>query len=231
MTPQAGPVRLSTRLEQLVTTTQPGLRVADIGTDHGLLAAALLERGRAAHVIATDIASAPLARARRELGPRPGLELRQGDGLAPLAPGEVEAVVIAGMGGRRMRTMLERAPHVTARLQQIVLQPNRDWRLVRELIAARNWRLHGEHLLQNRERFFLTLDIRPSLPDAYATWDELDLEYGPLLRRELGPAFAALVAHRKAELCRILTRIRGRAPARQRQLERELNTLDRAPAR
>ena len=42
-----------------------GGAVADIGTDHGYLAAALIEEGRAEHVIASDLNLGPCEAARR----------------------------------------------------------------------------------------------------------------------------------------------------------------------
>ena len=67
---------ISARLLACCDYIAPGDRVADIGCDHGLLIAALLEDGRCDYGIAADINPQPLKKARRELGwtPRRGLE-------------------------------------------------------------------------------------------------------------------------------------------------------------
>lgn len=52
-----------------------------------------------------------------------GVDVRLGDGLAVLEPGEVSVVVITGIGGHRIAALLAAAPAVVARLSKIVLQP------------------------------------------------------------------------------------------------------------
>ena len=81
-----------------------GRSVADIGTDHGRLPAWLLRTGKVSHVIATDRAQGPLSGARARLGGL-SVELRLGDGLSVLDPGEVHTAVFAGMGGKGLRVV------------------------------------------------------------------------------------------------------------------------------
>jgi tRNA (adenine22-N1)-methyltransferase len=97
-----------------------GCSVADVGAGDGLLAAWLAEHGH--RVIATENKPGPLAVARVRLDPL-GVECRLGDGLSLLKPGEVEVVVIAGMGGGTIAGILAASPEVVASLRAAVLQP------------------------------------------------------------------------------------------------------------
>lgn len=54
------------------------------------------------------------------------IEIRMGDGLDTIVPGEVNAVVLAGMGGMLMIDILERGEEVVTRCDQLVLQPQSD---------------------------------------------------------------------------------------------------------
>ena len=100
-------MRLSRRLETILSMVPPGLSTADIGTDHGLVAAELISRGICPRVIATDLREGPLSAARalvKERGLQEKIDLRLGDGLAPLEPGEVQVILMAGMGGALVKS-------------------------------------------------------------------------------------------------------------------------------
>ena len=107
--------RLDRRLQAIADLVNPegrsGLRLADVGTDHGYLVSYLALTGQIAKGYACDINPQPLERARRTLeryGVQ-GVELRLSDGLAALTPEMVDRVVIAGMGGDMMVHILSQA--------------------------------------------------------------------------------------------------------------------------
>src|SRR5690606_28962071 len=103
-------MRLSARLLKLAGKVPDNAVIADIGTDHALLPIYLISTGRASRVIAVEVADGPYRQADRALrtfGMENAVELRKGDGLRALSPGEVDAAIIAGVGGRQMIAMLE----------------------------------------------------------------------------------------------------------------------------
>lgn len=90
--------------------------VADIACDHCTLSIALLKSGVAQRVIAVDVCASPLAtgqaKAARQLAPalRSCLELRLGDGLAPLAAADgVDTVCVVGVGAYSVLQILDPA--------------------------------------------------------------------------------------------------------------------------
>ena len=95
-------VHLRPRLNRALDMLRGSQTVADIGSDHGRLAVALLQQGAAERVIACDISAPSLEKARALCG-RCGLggrmDFRVADGLGGLHPGEADALVMAGMGG------------------------------------------------------------------------------------------------------------------------------------
>lgn len=92
--------------------------VADVGAGDGQLARHLAARGL--RVVATERRRASFALLRAAA---PELDCRLGDGLEVLRPGEVEGVVLAGMGGHSIAGILERSPAVARSLDWLVLQP------------------------------------------------------------------------------------------------------------
>ena len=106
---------LDARLAAAAQLARPGLPVADIGCDHGKLTAALALSGLYPRVIGSDLRAGPLEKARRTLAAahcQDRAELRLGDGLSVLRPGEVGTVVIAGVSAQTAWQMLEAAPWV-----------------------------------------------------------------------------------------------------------------------
>ncbi len=93
-------MRLPLRLKAVAFELNGINSFADIGTDHGKLPVYALLSGIVKRAVATDV-SAPSLRKAEMLSERESvkLDLRLGKGLEPLASGEVDAVVIAGMGG------------------------------------------------------------------------------------------------------------------------------------
>ena len=110
LTPQ-----LDARLQTAADLVRPGAAVADIGCDHGKLTAVLAAGGRCTKVIGADLRPGPLAKARATLekaGLADAVELRLGDGLSVLAPGEVDTVVLAGVSAQTSIDILSAAPWI-----------------------------------------------------------------------------------------------------------------------
>lgn len=119
-------MKLTERLEKVASLVPKSTSMADIGTDHGYLPLALLEEGKVERAIACDINRGPLERAREHiisLGREKDIALRLGGGLSVLEKGEVDGVVIAGMGGLMMRDILEADIDKAQALHWLVLQP------------------------------------------------------------------------------------------------------------
>ena len=95
-------VKISNRLTTAAALVTQGYTLADVGTDHGYIPIYLLQQKKIPSAIAMDINEGPLERAKEHIalyGLQAYIQTRLSDGVAALKPGEVEAVLIAGMGG------------------------------------------------------------------------------------------------------------------------------------
>ena len=104
---------LSPRLSMVGELVPVGARLADVGTDHAYLPAALILEGKIPWAVAADLRRGPLDRARttvREYGLTGKAAFRLCDGLTGIRPGEVDAVAVAGMGGGDHRRYSVRRP-------------------------------------------------------------------------------------------------------------------------
>ena len=118
-------IELSERLRMIASLVPKCEIIADVGTDHGYLAAWLLQNQIASHVFATDIHSGPLARAKQtasEYGLNEKMELHLCDGLQFPNASDAQAVILAGMGGETMISILQAASW-TLHNTVLILQP------------------------------------------------------------------------------------------------------------
>ncbi|MEW6307599.1 MAG: class I SAM-dependent methyltransferase [Bacillota bacterium] len=195
-------MRLPPRLRVLAGMVPPGATLADVGTDHALLPIALVSRGVCPRAVATEAAIGPYRRARLAvessgLGDR--IDVRLGDGLAPVAPGEAQAIVVAGLGGLEIVRILEGAGPVLASAECLIVQPNRDQPAVRRWLTANGWRLETESCVAG-EPPHVIIAARPGQPQAL---DEVECLFGPCLLADGAPAYRAWLERRRRRLARL----------------------------
>ena len=111
-----------------------GYTLADVGTDHGYIPIYLLQQKKIPAAIAMDINEGPLERAKEHIalyGLQAYIQTRLSDGVAALKPGEVEAVLIAGMGGGLVMHILKDGEKVCQSAKELILQPQSEIERVR----------------------------------------------------------------------------------------------------
>ena len=139
-------LELSPSLRTVADLVPEGARLADVGTDHAYLPAALILEGRIPFPIAADLRQGPLDRARatvREYGLTGKAAFRLCDGLRGIRPDEVDAIAIAGMGGETIAAILEAAPWTRERDVPLFSSPCPPCRICGAgwgRTAARLWR-------------------------------------------------------------------------------------------
>ena len=156
-------IELSKRMQSVADMIQPCDAVGDIGCDHAFVSIYLVEQRRAKRVIASDVRRGPIAIAKRNIEAMnlsDQIEIRMGDGLDTIVPGEVNAVVLAGMGGMLMIDILERGEEVVTRCDQLVLQPQSDIEKVRRYLVEKGYHLADEQMLIDAGKYYNLLDVR-----------------------------------------------------------------------
>lgn len=174
-------VKLSKRLKQIAEFVPLGTIVADIGTDHALLPSYLVQKRIAPRAIAIDVSKGPFEIAEKQVRSlllADKISVRLGDGLEPINPGEVQTVVIAGMGGATIKKILTKSPQVVAQLQRLILQPNVAAEFVRTWAFYNNWKIIDEEIICEDERFYEIIVLEPGRMEIE---DEIYLFLGPLL--------------------------------------------------
>lgn len=153
-------LQLQPRLRLLADLVPRGARLADVGTDHGYLPVYLLQKGAIRTAIASDVGAEPLAHARRTAAEY-GVELdcRHCDGLAGIAPDEVDTVVIAGMGGETIIAILTAAPWAKDG-PLLILQPMTRQELLRSWLPENGYCFAKEALVRDKGVLYPIFMIR-----------------------------------------------------------------------
>ena len=155
-------IHIGERLKTVASMVPLCQTMADIGTDHGYVPAYLALSGQCQYVIASDIAEGP-CRAAAETRNRYNLfgqmEIRTAPGLQGLRAGEAEAVVIAGMGGATIVSILEEDPEIVATVHTFVLQPMNAANLLRRWLVQHGYRIADEALCKENGHIYVIIKV------------------------------------------------------------------------
>lgn len=142
---------LTERLAAIANEIEKGESVADIGTDHGYLPMYLTKEEISPKVIMTDISKGSLNKARRncrELMPEVKFDFRNGNGLRVIKKGEVDVIVIAGMGGNLICDILGRDLGKAKSCKKLILQPRTAQGRLRAWLVRKGFDIVNEQLVR-----------------------------------------------------------------------------------
>ena len=189
-------MRLSERLERVVSFVRPCASAADIGTDHALVPVELVRRGIVKKALAMDVRPGPLSRAKEQIS-RAGLsdqiEPRLSDGLAALKPQEAETVIIAGMGGELIIRILTVDRHMWDSVAQWVLSPHSEVFKVRGWLLENGFSIEKEDMVCEDGKYYVLMDVRRAgsgIESPARDAEFVRLLYGDGLIRERNPVLA-----------------------------------------
>jgi len=150
-------LKLTDRLLKIASLVTEGKRVADIGTDHGYIPVYLLNQGKVPYAILADVNKGPLENARGEVRHNKLLDkvdLRLGSGIEVLEKGEVDEVIIAGMGGILISELLEAKLEVAHSVDKLILQPMQAQNELRKYLLNNGFEILDEVLVKEDFRIY-----------------------------------------------------------------------------
>ena len=155
-------MQLQPRLQLLADMVPPGSRLADVGTDHGYIPVWLLQRGRIAAAIASDIGAEPLQHAKQTAAEYEvnSIDFRLCPGLDAIAPEEADTIVIAGMGGETIQTILEAASWTAGGEHLLLLQPMTKVEYLRKWVVDNGYCFTEERLVLDKNYLYPVFAVR-----------------------------------------------------------------------
>lgn len=154
---------LEPRLQLCADWVRLGVKVADIGTDHGYLPIWLAKQGKISHGIAADIALAPLQAAQRNIDRYHAQGLvhaRLSDGLTQVFPHEADDIVIAGMGGENIREIIRAAEWLRNPEKHLILQPMSSAEDLRTYLAQVGFSIEREQAVAEKKHIYSVMLVR-----------------------------------------------------------------------
>ena len=148
------------RLETIVKLARNSNSVADIGCDHGQVGVELLKSTGVRHVISTDISEKCLKKSEflfASTGFQSEYDGRVGDGLKTLNRGEVDTVVIAGMGGDLIKDIVTYDIGKTLSFKNFIIQPMTNPDVVRETFYELGYGIEKDLIVIEGSKYYFLM--------------------------------------------------------------------------
>jgi len=184
---------LGPRLKALASQVPIGAKIADIGTDHGLIPVYLAKNKLAAKIIATDISKGSLQKAVdlvKEENLDHIIETRLGSGLQVIEPEEVDTIIVAGMGGMLITSILEEGRRVLKSISRLILQPMSGSDLLRQWLVKENFAIDHELLVKEGRHIY---EIIVASHGSQEVIDNIQYEIGFKLIENKDPLFKEFI--------------------------------------
>ncbi|MCG3418682.1 tRNA (adenine(22)-N(1))-methyltransferase [Oceanobacillus jordanicus] len=202
-------INLSERLKKVASLLPKEAFFADIGSDHAYLPCYVCLQDHSSQAIAGEVNVGPYESAVKtvkQFNMNDRIEVRLGNGLAVLEKEEVDQLVIAGMGGSLIRSILEDGRDKLDSVKQIIAQPNIDARSVRKWFLDNDYIIENEGILEENGHIYEILSAkRDDTSSPYQ--DELlerQLLFGPYLMKDRNVVFYKKWRHEYEKLQRVL---------------------------
>ncbi len=156
-------MKLTDRLLKIASLVSKGKTIADIGTDHGYIPVYLLNKGTIPFAILADVNKGPLENARKEVRHNnltDKTDLRLGSGIEVLKKGEVDEIIIAGMGGILISELLEANKEVAHSVDKLILQPMQAQEELRKYLLSNGYEIVNEVLVKEDFRIYEIIETK-----------------------------------------------------------------------
>lgn len=228
-------VKLSARLQALANMVSSGNIVCDIGCDHGWVSIYLIQQGIASKVLAMDVRTGPLERAKEHIAQyelEAYIETRLSDGLHNMQVGEADAMVCAGMGGPLMMKILSEGREKAKAMKELILQPQSELAMFRKFLREEGYRIVAEDMVLEDGKFYPMMKVVPTEEVISVNAKKQDVydAYGELLLKKKHPVLEEFLLKGKEHVQGLLKHLQEQNTAVERmgELQKEEMLMDAA---
>ena len=171
-------LKLSPRLSAAASFVREGSFIADVGTDHAYLPIYLCSLGKIRGAVASDINEGPVARAQinvttYHLGRK--ISVIRADGLSGIEPYSPDDIVICGLGGELIVSIIDKAKWTKDKKIRLILQPMTHADKLRSYLLSEGYKIIAEKLVKE-DKIYQIICAEYS-GEVYA-YSELELIFG-----------------------------------------------------
>ncbi|QSZ28310.1 SAM-dependent methyltransferase [Aceticella autotrophica] len=174
-------MKLSKRLLSIIDKIPQGSKVADIGTDHGYIPVYLKLQGISNYIIASDNRIGSLNKAIKiieEYNLSEFIFPRLGAGITVLKKGEVDTIIVAGMGGISIAEILDKGKEIQNTVKRFVFQPMKASDYLRKYLFKNEFKIIDEDLVKEQDKYYEVIVAEHGKEEIY---DEIYFEVGKKL--------------------------------------------------
>lgn len=202
---------LSTRLKNMMDFLPAGSFFADIGSDHAYLPIVVCQHDQSAKAIAGELNDGPYRSALEHVTKQrltDQIKVLKGDGLEVIQNEPVKQVVIAGMGGGLIRSILEKGKHLLKNVDRLILQPNVDSEYIREWLHSTDYQLIAEKILTEDGHIYEILVADVAVTKVKHDYSTKEILFGPYLLKEKNNVFKQKWQRERDNYQRIIQQMR-----------------------
>ena len=202
--------RIPKRMLAIANLVDNSKVLADVGCDHAYISINLLENGKAERIIASDLREGPLNIAKDNIkleGFEERIETRLCAGLCGYEAGEVDTILISGMGGMLVKEILSESIDVVKQADTLILEPQSDLRVVRAYLKDIGFEIIDEDMLNEGGKYYQIMKAVKS-KERMEVCDDIgamaENEFGPILIKKKHPVLLEFLKKRKNHFERLL---------------------------
>ena len=150
-------ITLSPRLYAASELVRDGAFVSDVGTDHAYLPIALYLSGKIRGAVASDINKGPIEKARENIekyGLSTKISTVHTAGLCGIEPFSPDDVLILGMGGELIASIIADAPWVASKDINLCLQPMTHAEDLRRFLIENGFEITDERIVREGDKLY-----------------------------------------------------------------------------
>lgn len=176
------------RLELISSLTKGYTSLADIGSDHGYVCIESVKKYGVSCAYACDINEGPLLNAKKNITLNNldnKIKTILSNGLINFNE-DVECYTICGMGGVLIKDILSASLDKALKAKCLILEPNNEEAILREFLLNNGFTINNEIIIKDKKHFYEIIVVSPGVSSYY---NDLDLMFGPILRKEKNNLF------------------------------------------
>lgn len=212
-------MKLSLRLQTVYDMVPEGTAY-DVGSDHGKLIISLVENGKINFGYAGENKKGPYTRLEQEVNKsfaKDKIKSLLNDGITNL-PNDVNILLICGMGGILINEILNSNMQHLKNVEHIIIDAHNAIKEVRVNLNKLGYSIHNERIVLDKGIYY---EIIHFVKNSNSSMDELDYEYGPILRKEKSVTFIEKWNKRLNEINSLLSRLENKVRIEELVLEAE----------
>lgn len=209
-------MELSQRLMCIIKNMDKCSSIIDVGTDHGYIPIYAVRKGITSFAVASDINKGPRDKAENNVisyGLEDKIQCRLGAGLSTVKENEVEAAVIAGMGGNLIRDIILEDMNKVKLFKYMILMPAQNPEILREFLYNNSFEVIKEDLCFDDGIYYEVFKVKYNGRKNEALYDSFDYEISPVLIKEKHPLLKEFLESKTAKYTTILSYINDNSAA------------------